>query len=112
MTRAELYELEADVNKNIDRIKKEQAEYLKGVEHGIELMFKAVRERLAKEEDAAYKARIAAKEIKNCINCNRGKKSPLCKECKSTYDRKTDTSTTPTHWEPLSGPMKESEGTE
>ena len=57
MTTDELYELEKVVYGNIARIKREQAEYLKGVEDGIELMFKSVRERLNKEEEAPTKER-------------------------------------------------------
>ena len=62
MTRNELYELETEVCKNIDRIKREQAEYVKGVEAGIELMFKAVRAHLAKEEENAAKKEKEIKE--------------------------------------------------
>jgi hypothetical protein len=51
MTRDDLYELERVVYGNIDRIKREQEEYRKGVEYGIELMFKAVREKLITEEN-------------------------------------------------------------
>lgn len=54
MTRTELYDLESEVYKNIERIKAEQASYVKGVEAGIELMFKAVRSALAKEEEKAW----------------------------------------------------------
>ncbi len=63
MTRNELYELEGDiVVKTIDCIKKEQAEYVKGVEYGMDLAFRAVRNHLVKEEEASYKARMEAKE--------------------------------------------------
>ena len=51
MTRNDLYDLELAAIKNIDRIKREQAEFVKGVEYGIELMFKEVREHLRKEEE-------------------------------------------------------------
>ncbi len=51
MTRNELYDLEIAAIKNIDRIKREQAEFVKGVEYGIELMFREVREHLRKEEE-------------------------------------------------------------
>ena len=51
MTRDDLYELERVVYGNIDRIKREQEEYRKGVEYGIELMFKAVRGKLITEEN-------------------------------------------------------------
>lgn len=51
MTRNDLYDLESAALKNIDRIKREQAEFIKGVEYGIELMFKEVREHLRKEEE-------------------------------------------------------------
>ena len=64
MTRNELYELESSVCKNIDRIKKEQAEYIKGVEYGIDLMFSAVREHLVKEEQALAE-RITDNEQRN-----------------------------------------------
>lgn len=57
MTRNDLYALETEVYKNIDRIKREQAEYIKGVECGMELMFNAVREHLAKEEEKACNER-------------------------------------------------------
>ena len=58
MTRNELYEIEGDVIYNeIARIKQEQEEYRKGVEYGIELMFKAVRKHLAKEEEKALAER-------------------------------------------------------
>ena len=63
MTRNELYEIEGDiVIKTIDRIKREQAEYVKGVEYGMDLAFRAVRNHLLKEEEAAYKARTESKE--------------------------------------------------
>lgn len=57
MTKNELYELESEVHKNVDRIKREQAEYLKGVEAGIELMFKAVRDHLTKEAQKEWAER-------------------------------------------------------
>ena len=57
MTRNELYELEGKVVQNIDRIKAEQAEYINGVEKGIDLMFRAVRDVLAKEEEKAWNER-------------------------------------------------------
>lgn len=57
MTRNELYELESAVAKNLERIKREQEEYLKGVEYGIELMFNAVRGKLLKEEEKEYRER-------------------------------------------------------
>ena len=50
MTKNELYDLEKVVYKHIDRIKREQAEYLKGVEYGIDLMFNAVRTYISEEE--------------------------------------------------------------
>ena len=63
MTRNELYELEGKfVVQTIDRIKKEQAEYVKGVEYGMDLAFRAVRNHLLKEEETVYKARIEVKE--------------------------------------------------
>lgn len=55
MTKQELYKLDAEVYKNIDRIKCEQEEYLKGVEYGMELMFKAVKTALDKEEETTAK---------------------------------------------------------
>lgn len=51
MTRNDLYDLESAAIRNIDRIKKEQAAYIAGVEYGVELMLKAVREHLRKEEE-------------------------------------------------------------
>ncbi len=51
MTRNDLYDLELAAIKNIDRIKREQAEFVKGVEYGIELMFREAREHLRKEEE-------------------------------------------------------------
>ena len=63
MTRNELYVLEGDiVVKTIERIKREQAEYVKGVEYGMDLAFKAVRNHLLNEEETAYKARMEGKE--------------------------------------------------
>lgn len=50
MTKKELYELEKEVYKNIDHIKREQAEYVAGVEYGMHLMFNAVRNYLTNEE--------------------------------------------------------------
>lgn len=50
MTKNELYALEKVVYKNIELIKREQAEYLKGVEYGIDLMFNAVRTYISEEE--------------------------------------------------------------
>lgn len=52
MTRKEIYNLYEEVNKNIDIIRNDQASYLNGVERGIDLMFCAVRNYLAKEEAA------------------------------------------------------------
>lgn len=58
MTRNDLYEIEGNVIHNeIARIKREQEEYRKGVEYGIELMFKAVRNHLVKEEEKALAER-------------------------------------------------------
>ena len=53
MTKDDLYELERDVYKNVDRIKREQSEYLKGFESGISKMFEAVRAFLTKEAETA-----------------------------------------------------------
>ena len=49
MTKDELYDLERIVYGNIERIKREQEEYRKGVEYGIEIMFQAVRKKLNEE---------------------------------------------------------------
>lgn len=51
MNKNDLYNLEIEVHKNVDIIKSEQAEYVRGVEKGIDLMFNAVRKHLAKEQD-------------------------------------------------------------
>ena len=51
MNKNDLYNLEIEVHKVIDIIKSEQAEYVRGVEKGIDLMFDAVRTHLAKEQD-------------------------------------------------------------
>ena len=102
MTRNDLYDLEGVVYKNIDRIKREQEEYRKGVEYGIELMFNAVREKLATEEENAAKKE---KEKQDCSNCNH-KNSNLCKNCVITYDRVTNTSSTPSNWKPIAEPQK------
>lgn len=51
MDRQELYNLEIEVLKNIDIIKSEQAEYVRGVEKGIDLMFDAVRKHLTNEAE-------------------------------------------------------------
>ena len=51
MDKQELYNLEIEVHKNIDLIKNEQAEYVRGVEKGIDLMFDAVRKHLTKETE-------------------------------------------------------------
>lgn len=99
MTRNDLYELENVVCKNIDRIKREQEEYRKGVGYGIELMFKAVKAKLGEEEENAAKKE---KEIKNCSNCDHyNKKDGVCANCTSVYDIKTKTSSTPSHWQPI-----------
>ena len=104
MTKNEVYALETEVCKNIERIKREQAEYVKGVEAGIELMAKAVRARLAKEEETVAKKE---KEIKNCKNCKHfGNKDGACEECITSYDRRTNTTSTPSHWEPIPEPPK------
>lgn len=104
MTRNDLYDLELVVNKNIDRIKREQDEYRKGVEYGIELMFEAVRKKLALEEENAAKKQT---EIKDCSNCNRKNKGdPDCKICISAYDARTKTTSTPSHWQPISNTPK------
>lgn len=104
MTRNDLYDLESAVYKNIDRIKREQEEYRKGVEYGIELMFKAVRKKLLEEEEQAVEKK---KTRKGCSNCNR-KNSDLCKTCVSTYDTVTNTSSPPSNWQPIPEPPKES----
>ena len=51
MDKQELYNLEIEVHKNIDIIKNEQAEYVRGVKKGIDLMFDAVRKHLTKEAE-------------------------------------------------------------
>lgn len=51
MTKDELYDIEKSVYGNIERIRREQAEYLAGVEHGANLMFKAVLAVIKKEEE-------------------------------------------------------------
>ena len=51
MNKNELYDLEIEVHKKVDIIKSEQAEYVRGVEKGIDLMFDAVRNFLRKEEE-------------------------------------------------------------
>ena len=55
MTKNELCDIAKEVNKNIDIIRNEQAEYLRGMERGIDLMFTAVRNYLAKEETSQTK---------------------------------------------------------
>ena len=104
MTKDEIYALETEVCKNLERIKREQAEYVKGVEAGIELMAKAVRARLAKEEETTAKKE---KEKKGCINCRHlGKGDGDCENCISVYDTRTNTTSTPSHWEPIPEPPK------
>ena len=49
MNKNELYDLEIEVHKKVDVIKNEQAEYVRGVEKGIDLMFDAGRTFLRKE---------------------------------------------------------------
>ena len=51
MNKNDLYNLEIEVHKKIDIIKIEQAEYVRGVEKGIDLMFDAVRTFLRKEAE-------------------------------------------------------------
>ena len=51
MNKNELYDLEIEVHKKVDIIKNEQAEYVRGVEKGIDLMFDAVRNFLRKEAE-------------------------------------------------------------
>lgn len=51
MDKQALYNLEIEVRKNIDIIKNEQEEYVKGVEKGIDLMFDAVRKHLNKQAE-------------------------------------------------------------
>lgn len=105
MTKKELYELETDAYKNIDRIKREQEEYIKGVEYGISLMFEKVRRCLAKEEE---KTAMEEKKINNCDNCaHKNKNYAGCKICITSYDKNTNTHSTPSHWE-----LKKSEDTE
>lgn len=50
MTMNDLNNLEKEVNKKLDIIRKEEVAYLRGMESGIDLMFRAVRNYLAKEE--------------------------------------------------------------
>ncbi len=56
MNKNELYYLEIEVHKKVDIIKNEQAEYVRGVERGIDLMFDAVRTFLCKEAEQARPA--------------------------------------------------------
>ena len=57
MTKNELYDIETEVLKNLERIKREQAEYVRGVEVGIDLMVRAVRIHLTKEDEKALRER-------------------------------------------------------
>lgn len=50
MTKNELYELESRAYENIERIKREQDAFRRGVEEGIAIMFKTMRDALDKEE--------------------------------------------------------------
>ena len=101
MTKNELYELEAEVIKNIDRIKREQAEYVKGVEAGIELMFKAVRNHLSKEAEKASISEAETKREKNCRTCGRQDTGDiLCESCVCKYDKTTGKSSDPSCWIP------------
>lgn len=52
MTKNELYDIEKEVNKNIDIVRNEQVEYLGGVEKRIDLMFCAVRDYLIEKGGA------------------------------------------------------------
>ena len=51
MNKNDLYDLEMEVHKKIDIIKSEQAEFVRGVEKGIDLMFAAVKTFLSKEAE-------------------------------------------------------------
>ena len=51
MTSDDLYKIEIDVFREVERIKREKEEYCKGVEYGMELMFKAVRDYLTAEAE-------------------------------------------------------------
>lgn len=62
MTRNDLYELESEVYKILERIKREQAEFVKGVEHGMDLMSKAVSRFLCEEEQ---KNALMGKAVEN-----------------------------------------------
>lgn len=110
MTRHDLYELERDVYKNIDRIKREQAQYVKGVEEGIELVFKAVRETLAKEEENAAKKKNERKDCSNCVH--KGEIDGSCKQCIASYDARTNTTSEPSHWEAIPEHRKTKGGAE
>lgn len=101
MTKNELYDLETEVSKNIDRIKREQAEYIKGVEAGIELMFKAVRNHLAKEDEKAAIAEAETKMEKSCRTCGRKDDGdPICEICFCEYNNTKGKSTDPSYWIP------------
>jgi hypothetical protein len=105
MTLKDLSELETAAYKNIDRIKREQENYLCGVEEGINIMFKAVRERLIKEKEKT--AEEATKE-RTCRNCKNLKEiNGGCKHCVTSTDPFTGKLNPPSHWQPI-----ESEGTE
>ena len=51
MNKNDLYDLEIEAHKKVDIIKNEQAEYVRGVEKGIDLMFDAVRTFIRKEAE-------------------------------------------------------------
>ena len=51
MKKNDLYDLEIEAHKKVDIIKSEQAEYVRGVERGIDLMFDVVRTFLRKEAE-------------------------------------------------------------
>lgn len=102
----DLYELENEVYKNISRIKREQEEYLKGVEEGINLMFKAVRNYLAKEEEETVKA-----VRHGCGDCE-NRNTTHCNTCVTSDNPKSTFYARPSHWRPLPEPPKESEGAE
>ena len=53
MTSDDLYKIEIDVFREVERIKREKEEYCKGVEHGASLMLEAVRAVLVTEETNA-----------------------------------------------------------
>ena len=58
--------------------------------------------RISEVKDGEHWSEKLHENKNDCSNCNRkGKKDKACKSCVASYDRRTNTHSTPSHWEPI-----------